>query len=696
MSAVARLEDALREHGCKGGSGNWTCPAHEDSKPSLSVTEGRDGRVLLYCHAGCSFDAVMAALALPVTDAFAESPNGSGGRPPRSIVETYDYVDETGKLLFQVVRFAPKDFRQRRPDGAGDWIWTLGDVRRVLYRLPELVAAVAAGRTIYDCEGEKDVHAIEKAGGVATCNPMGAGKWRIEYAEFFRGAHVVIVADRDNEGRRHAATVAVSLQGIAASVAVVEAITGKDAAEHLAAGHALDDFVPQGEPAPAAPTKEDSPSPVRFVPLGEYVAHPKGSPDALLGAGDDVLLPVGGLMMAYGDAGAGKTTFDVDAVAHLASGTDWLGIPVARPVKIALIQNEGPAEPWRRKLERKLETWTGEPWRENVLVLDEPHGGFDFRIPEHREAIRELRRQGVELIVADPTKWLGAEGGGTPAEVREFVALLKECGLHAGDPAIALAFWLAHHENKAGEISGAWRADPDTLVHVEGDGQGRTKVTFEKCRWSSSRQGQRMILAWATGEGYEVIETPDRPTLSGEDVDAQVLAFVIAEASEDRRPGMVKVREAVAVRSERVDEALERLKKRGEITDLDRKGCPHPGTPGTPRYWIPRSHAGSEGVRPVGTPPDTFDFEPQDGERVPGGGVPVSRTREGHLPPDTFDGAASTGADNPRCSTCGKRRRRTEAGEPTCHCEETVEPGWRDMLPDTGEDPDGHPIRSAS
>ncbi len=411
-----------------------------------------------------------------------------------------------------------------------------------------------------------------------------------------------------------------------------------DAADHLAAGHGLDDFVPQGD-GPAEPAAV-----VRFVPLGEYVAHPKGSPDALLGEGDDVLLPVGGLMMPYGDAGAGKTTFDVDAVAHLASGTDWLGITVARPVKIAMIQNEGPAEPWRRKLERKLETWTGDPWRENVLVLDEPHGGFDFRIPEHREAIRELRREeGVELIVADPTKWLGAEGGGTPAEVLEFVALLKECGLHGGDPETALAFWLAHHENKSGGISGAWRADPDTLIHIEAAGQGRTKATFEKCRWSSGRHGQRMILAWATGEGYDVIDIPDRPTLNDDDVDAQVLAFVIAEASEDRRPGMVKVRKAVSVRSERVDEALERLKERGEITDHDRKGCPHPGTAGTARYWIPRSHAGLEAVRPLGTPPDTFDFDPQPGKGRSEEAVPLSRRKEGQPPPDSLDGATLTG-----------------------------------------------------
>src|SRR5690242_17122145 len=84
-----------------------------------------------------------------------------------------------------------------------------------------------------------------------------------------------------------------------------------------------------------------------------------------------------------------------------------------------------------------------------------------FKIPEHREAIRELRRQGVELVIADPTKWLGFEGGGTPDEVREFVRLLRECGLHGSNPETSLAFWLSHHENVRGEVSGAWRADPD-------------------------------------------------------------------------------------------------------------------------------------------------------------------------------------------------------------------------------------------
>jgi hypothetical protein len=159
------------------------------------------------------------------------------------IVAEYDYIDEDGKPLYQVVRYTPKDFRQRRRV-AGEWQWKLGDVRRVLYRLPQVIATAEAGDTVFVVEGEKDVHAIEHAGGVATCNAAGAGKWKPEYSESLRGAHVVVVADKDEPGRAHAAAVAASVGPLAASVRIVEAAEGKDASDHLAGGHGLDDFVP--------------------------------------------------------------------------------------------------------------------------------------------------------------------------------------------------------------------------------------------------------------------------------------------------------------------------------------------------------------------------------------------------------------------------------------------------------------------
>ena len=202
----------------------WTarCPGHEDRTASLSVSAGHDGKILLHCHAGCAVETILGALGLKMADLF--PPKASNGKPARKPV-TYDYTDEAGALLFQAVRFEPKNFRQRRPDpqNSGKWIWNLKETRRVLYRLPEVLAALKAGRTIFVAEGEKDVDALVKAGFAATCNPMGAGKWLPEHADMLSGAaRVVIVADKDEPGRKHAEAVARSLHGVARQVKLLE------------------------------------------------------------------------------------------------------------------------------------------------------------------------------------------------------------------------------------------------------------------------------------------------------------------------------------------------------------------------------------------------------------------------------------------------------------------------------------------
>ena len=271
---------------------------------------------------------------------------------------------------------------------------------------------------------------------------------------------------------------------------------------------------------------------VKFVGLNEYLATPKGSGEAVLGDASafEVLLPAGGLLKFYGAQGVSKTTLAVDLVAHLASDTDWHGKKVARPVRLAVIENEGPAEQFRQKLSRKVETWSGEPWTDNVVVLDHPHGGFDFRRDDHREELRRLRREdGIDVVVADPTKWLGMEGGGTPDEVRAFVCATPRRGLHSGDPDAALAFILLHHENKAGEVSGAWGADPDTLVHVELDGHQRTKLTWEKCRWALAHHGKVEIYRWLPDTaGLELLDLLDGPQTATTTLDEMLAEWLLA------------------------------------------------------------------------------------------------------------------------------------------------------------------------
>jgi putative DNA primase/helicase len=235
---VERILSRLKNvHQCGDG---WTarCPAHDDQKPSLSVSVGDDGRVLIHCHRGCPPERIVQMLGLKLSDLFPPKPERKPKpEPERKIVTVYPYVDESGKLLFEVVRYEPKAFAQRRPDGKGGYIYNINGVRRVLYRLPDVLKAVQAGETIFIVEGEKDADALCGLGFVATTNPHGAGKWRDDYSETLKGAHVVILPDKDEPGRKHAESVAKSLWGKASSIKVVELPgDGRQGRQRLAQG----------------------------------------------------------------------------------------------------------------------------------------------------------------------------------------------------------------------------------------------------------------------------------------------------------------------------------------------------------------------------------------------------------------------------------------------------------------------------
>jgi len=260
-TAFERVLGALERHGSRvTGTGRQRaaqCPAHDDRNPSLSITDGND-RVLIRCHAGCDTDDVLAEIGLTRADLFDRDDRQqyrSGDdqwTPAGPAVAVYSYTDERGEVLYQVTRTADKQFRQRRPDPSkrSGWDWSTRDVRMVLYRLPAVLAAPDSA-CIFLVEGEKDVHALEAAGEIATCSPRGAGKWRPEYAEAFAGRDVLIVADRDaldpKTGRRagadHAWDAYTSVQPVARSAWIVQAAEGKDAADHLAAGLGVTEFV---------------------------------------------------------------------------------------------------------------------------------------------------------------------------------------------------------------------------------------------------------------------------------------------------------------------------------------------------------------------------------------------------------------------------------------------------------------------
>lgn len=246
MSAFEELVERADVVSRNGSRVEARCPAHDDRTPSLSIGVRDDGEgAVIHCHAGCEPDAILGKWWLPsaaLFDSYWEA--GANGNGRLREVTAYPYLDEAGTLLFEVVRFEPKDFRPRRPDGHGGWVWNLHGTRRVLFRLPAVRAAVAEGRAVYVAEGEEDVLALERAGVVATCNPggAGAGKWLSDYSQALRDAEVAVIADRDDAGREHARQVAASLRAVAARVRVLEPVEGNDARDHLNAGHGVDEF----------------------------------------------------------------------------------------------------------------------------------------------------------------------------------------------------------------------------------------------------------------------------------------------------------------------------------------------------------------------------------------------------------------------------------------------------------------------
>ncbi len=170
---------------------------------------------------------------------------GKGHARGDPFVAIYDYYDETGALLFQVCRKADKQFPQRRPDGKGGWTWRTAGVRKVLYRLPELIEAVATKHTILIVEGEKDVDSLWRIGIPATTNPGGAGKWRAEFGEHLRSADVVLLPDNDEAGWKHVHEVGAALTGIAGRtrVLVLPGLPSKgDVSDWLDAGGTREQF----------------------------------------------------------------------------------------------------------------------------------------------------------------------------------------------------------------------------------------------------------------------------------------------------------------------------------------------------------------------------------------------------------------------------------------------------------------------
>lgn len=323
------------------------CPFHRDNKESLSVNQNTG---LFFCHAckekGDIFSFYQKKHGVNFKTALSELAKQAGiSEDKKEISKTYDYLDESGSLLFQTVRCKPKDFRQRRQDGKGGWVWNLKGVRLIPYNLPELIKS----EDVFIVEGEKDCENLKNLGFVATTNPMGAQKWKSEYNEYFKDKKVYILADNDKAGKDHTLTVAKNLKGTAQSVKVVELPNLKEKED-------ISDWLSQGG------TKEELIEIIKQTPEWRETEKPDLL-SSLLKWNDilnlDVrteyllqnLIPKGAITLLFGTGGVGKTSLALQIGRAVAEGTRFGNLETIQ-TPVYFIDFENPLSALKERAER--------------------------------------------------------------------------------------------------------------------------------------------------------------------------------------------------------------------------------------------------------------------------------------------------------------------------------------------------------
>ena len=309
------------------------------------------------------------------------------------------------------------------------------------------------------------------------------------------------------------------------------------------------------------PALAPAPSTVaRFVSLAEFVSTQEQGVDALLGNADSIVIPEGGDVMVYGDGGAGKTTLTIDAAFHLAAGDDWLGLRIGRPVRVAIIENEGPRPLFRKKLERKRASWEGSDLADRLHILEHPWATFTFANENHRAWLAaEIDRLAIDIVIAGPLTRIGMNEAGTLQQTRDFTELLGKIRTLTHRPT---TFLLIHHENKGGQVSGAWEGAGDTLLHVQGRGHGRTQLVFQKARWASDWHGKSLALLWAAGEGFTVSDAPERD-------DAEIADELIATVRANGGSSWNVIEKTMGGNASKVREIRDQLLDSGLLIDAN-------------------------------------------------------------------------------------------------------------------------------
>lgn len=473
-----------RLHGVKKvGPDKWQafCPLHENPPDghtrSLSIAWKGD-KVLFYCHScgKLATPEIVRKLGLEMRDlggsahhrpAKASAPAQARGGT-RRIETVYPYRDAGGRLLYEVLRYEPKAFRQCRPSGKGGWIWSLDGVRRVLYRLPELIAADPSA-WVFLVEGEKDVDNVRGLGLVATCNPGGAGKWGglsplpdgRPGDSYLNGRRVAILWDRDKpkngrvQGWEHAQDVAARLHGRTAVVKVMNLPKEVNSRRIKDVSGWIEAMDTRGPKELAAALVEMAEEAALWTPSAEGAARASGP--VLLCLADVKPQPIrwlwprriaiGKLTLLVGDPDVGKSFLTLDMAARVTRGRGWPNCPdaTAEPGGVVLLSAE---DDLADTIQPRLAAAGTDMHRVAALTAVRVHDfeagtyrAFHFDLTRDLAHLEDAIRKthDCRLVILDPVSaYLGRTDSHRDAAIRGLLAPLAELAARCGVAVVAV------------------------------------------------------------------------------------------------------------------------------------------------------------------------------------------------------------------------------------------------------------------
>jgi hypothetical protein len=467
---------------------------------------------------------------------------------PRRIVETYPYRDEDGKLLFEVIRYEPKDFRQRQPDGKGGWVWNLSGVRQVPYRLPDLIDDLAHERTIFIVEGEKDVNRLRDMGVPATCNAAGSKKWRDDFASLFKDADVVIMPDNDTVGQEHAELVALSLHGTARRVRVLtlpDLPRKGDASDWIAQGGTVEALYALAECWPTW-------APKRLTRLPAVMYGDEDNEPTLSWLVKGILVN-SGLSTIFGGPGTSKTFLALDMALHIAHGWKWFGRKVTAGGVVYVTGEGGSGMRLRMKAWRKEKQglprvpFTMVPTSVNLFDNHEDVEKLISDVKTHAAAMEAP----VRLVVLDTLSRMIGSGDEDKARdinvvVQRAERIQRETGAHV---------LIVHHSGKdkdrgmrgSNALLGAADAAIEVTRHDTGLCEGKIakvkdggdidpfRYTLSQSVLGVDEEGDNVTSCIVTPAGASEGAPRERPRLSpAQDVAMRALREVVLDNYDDR------------------------------------------------------------------------------------------------------------------------------------------------------------------